>query len=491
MNIYINNKIHVQIIVHINTSLIITYLFKNCCILMRKQRLYVIILLMNNYKIQGGISMDENKNIIKKTVFYCNKFFYSFYFPVLILILIYFVYKFLENNIYIICFLYIVIILFWITKLIYIPKNNSDKYGIIFLINNGDAYDENILSMFKKLKYSLEDDFNIFVYNNNFIRKINSKSKKEKVLNQKKYHMIINLYSLKGLENSESVCSLTNKDITFLTPELSKEIQNNLKKDFNNSFKKIIKLREKNSLYDISENADLMSLSIRYFVAIIYIIFNNLEKAEEELKKMDFSNLPVSDKIVQYLRKSYVVRYIDIYFIRIMKIIQKNEYLYDDEKFSLLCQEETKLIHLIESSNDNNNDIKYLNNDIRSKINFVNGDLYKSIMCLNQMIKRKPNDYAPKLSKAFIEINLQDIDGIKIYKKLAKRKDIDINIINGCIEFIEDAMKNKKIDSTYLLLSKGLLIYYWIDKEEGKQIINSIINNITNLDFQKYITIRF
>ena len=435
--------------------------------------------------------MGKEKDVFKKIVFYGNSFFYSWKFLVILAIFIYLLYKFVENNIFILAFIYIFILIFWFIKLIYIPKNRSEKYGIVFLLNNGDAYDENIDSMFKKLKFMLEDDFKILVFNNNFLKNIKKQKKKEKVLFKKKYHMVINLYSFKAKENSENICSLTNKDITFISPKLDVETQENLNKDFNNAFKKIMKLSEKNSYNDITENVDLMSLSIRYFVSIIYIIFNNLEKAEEELNKMNFDNLPPSDKIVQYLRKNFVMRFADIYFIRMMKIIYEKEYLYDENKFKVLCHEEQKLSNLIGTINDNISDIKYFNNDIKAKIFFVQGNYNEAIFCLNQMIKKNQSDYAPKLSKAFIEVYSKNYKGIELYKKLSKRKDINLLVIDECINFIDNALKNNKFDSTMLLLCKGLLIYYWHSKPDGEIIISTVITKIEDVEFKEYLTVRY
>lgn len=303
--------------------------------------------------------------------------------------------------------------------------------------------------------------------------------------------MVINLYSFKAKENSENICSLTNKDITFISPKLDVVTQENLNKDFNNAFKKIMKLSEKNSYNDITENVDLMSLSIRYFVSIIYIIFNNLEKAEEELNKMNFDNLPPSDKIVQYLRKNFVMRFADIYFIRMMKIIYEKEYLYDENKFKVLCHEEQKLSNLIGTINDNISDIKYFNNDIKAKIFFVQGNYNEAIFCLNQMIKKNQSDYAPKLSKAFIEVYSKNYKGIELYKKLSKRKDINLLVIDECINFIDNALKNNKFDSTMLLLCKGLLIYYWHSKPDGEIIISTVITKIEDVEFKEYLTVRY
>ena len=129
--------------------------------------------------------MGKEKDVFKKIVFYGNSFFYSWKFLVILAIFIYLLYKFVENNIFILAFIYIFILIFWFIKLIYIPKNRSEKYGIVFLLNNGDAYDENIDSMFKKLKFMLEDDFKILVFNNNFLKNINKQEKKEKVLFKK------------------------------------------------------------------------------------------------------------------------------------------------------------------------------------------------------------------------------------------------------------------------------------------------------------------
>ena len=329
------------------------------------------------------------KNFMKLLQCWFNKFFYSLFFPIVLVTLAYLIYETGKINIVLLIIIYASIILYWILKLIIIPKNRSKKYGIVFLINNGELYNENIYLMFKKIQFELQDNFKIFVFNNNFIRKLNDHEKTKKTFFGKNYHMVINLFSLSAKENSENVCSLTNKNITFLTPaqKLDEETIEFLQKDFNLGFKKILKLSEKNSYIDINQNADLMTLSIRYFVSIIYIIFNQIDLAEEQLNLMDFSNVDNNDKIVQYLRRSSVRRYAEIYYVKIMKKLNTYEYLHNENEFKEL-NNLTKKFNTFIDSDSSLTRFRYFMNDVKAKIYFAKGDYYNSLSSLIRMKKK-------------------------------------------------------------------------------------------------------
>ena len=94
------------------------------------------------------------------------------------------------------------------------------------------------------------------------------------------------------------------------------------------------------------------------------------------------------------------------------------------------------------------------------------------------------------LNKAFIEINQCNIKGFKTYKKISKRKDINNSVIEGCIQFIDNALKNNIHNEGLLFLSKGILTYYWINEIEGKEIINNSLTKIKNQEIANYVKIR-
>lgn len=436
--------------------------------------------------------MENKRDIIQEFQHYFNKFFYSIFFPFILLIISYFIYKNLKIDTILLIAINIIIILYWLFKLIFIPKNRTKKYGIVFLINNGEFYNENVHLMFKKLQFELQDNFKILVFNSNFIRKLNNHEKSKNVFFKKNYHMVINMFSLSAKVNAENVCSLTNKDITFLTPvpQLEEEIIENLQKDINLGFKKFLKLSERNSFIDINQNANLLSLSIRYFVSIIYIIFNQVDLAEQQLNLMDFSSIDNNDKIVQYLRKNSVKRYAEIYYAKIIWRLNNYRYLYDEKEFNELSKLIEKFKLFIESDSSLN-DFRYFMNDVKAKIYFAKGNYTDSFGSLMRMCKKNPTDYSMLLSKAFIEINLGNIKGFKTYKKISKRKDINKIIIEGCIQFIDNALKSDMHNEGLLILCKGILTYYWIDSTEGIEIINSSLCKINNQNILNYVKIRF
>lgn len=434
----------------------------------------------------------ENNDFMKLLHLYFNRFFYSCFFPIILAVISYSIYKITKANVILITLVDVIIILYWLFKLIVIPKNKTKKYGIVFLINNGELYNENIYSMIKKIQFELQDNFKIFAFYNNFMKNINTQKRYDKYIFKKNYHMIINLFSLSAKENAERVCSLTNKNITFLTfgQKLDEEVIQKLQKDFSFGFRKILKLSEKNSFVDINQNADIMSLSIRYFVSIIYIIFNQVDLAEHQLKLMDFSNVDTGDKIVQYLRKNSVRRYAEIYYIRIFMKLNDYKYLYDETELKELNKLVEKF-NIFVNSDPNLTDFRYLANDINSKVLFAKGDYFNSLGNLVKMQKKNPNDYIMLLNKAFVEINQGNTKGFETYKKISKRKDINNSVIERCIRFIDSALKNSIHDEGLLFLSKGILTYYWINEIEGKEIINASLTKIKNQAITNYVKIRF
>lgn len=441
--------------------------------------------------------MKDNSGILKKIFRYCNKYYYSIYYLFISAVLFSFICYVTKINYLVFVFAYLINIIIWFIKLVFIPKNNSNKYGILFLIDNSVYYNETLNLFFKKLKFILEDNFKIYIFNKNFFKKFDTLEKKEKILNKKKYQMLINCFALEGKEASENVCSLNNKDITFMSPMIDETTLNNLQKEFDKEFKKIIKLREKDNYIDINENADLLSISIRYFVCIIYIMFNQLDKAENELKSLDFNNLPVNSKIVQYLRRGVVKRFIDIYLIRIYIKINEMKYLHDESELENIELLQKKLQIYIDSvGGDFDGLYNYL--EFMAKIKFANQDYNNSLAFLNRMHKKEPNDYCVLLSMAFININMGNIPkGIELYKRVSRRQDVDNSVIEKCIDFTDSALKNRKNNLLLLSLCKGLLLYYWIDKDEGKKLIFKIhndldtLNDSTGVDIKKYIEVRY
>ena len=435
---------------------------------------------------------ENSLNIMNSLRYCCNKCFYSGVFPVILAAASYLIYKYLDINFIIMLTIYLCTVLYWLFKLIVLPKNRSDKYGIVFLINNGEFYNEDVHSMFKKIQFELQDDFKILVFNNNFIRKLDTSEKNRNIIFKKKYSMVINLFSLVARENSESVCALTNKEITFKTPvkDMDKNIISNLQKDFCLGFKHILKLSKSNSFMDISQNADMMSLSIRYFVSIIYILFNQVDAAERQLKSMDFSNLDCNDKIVKYLRRNCIKRYAEVYYSRVINEMDKYDYLYKNDELNKILSLTSQLEKYV-SSESSLTDFRYLVNDIKAKLYFAMGKYYESYGCLTFLHKKFPNDYSVLLSMAFIKLNLGDVKGLEIYKQLSRKNNIDINVINGCIAFIDNALKNTIHSVGTLVLCRGLLMYYWVDESDGQKNIKDSMNLIKNTNILSYVSGRF
>ena len=88
--------------------------------------------------------MENKNNFMKILQYYSNKFFYSWFFPIILAIISYLIYSTKKINIILLIIINIIIILYWLIRLIINPKNKTKKYGIVFLINNGELYNENI-----------------------------------------------------------------------------------------------------------------------------------------------------------------------------------------------------------------------------------------------------------------------------------------------------------------------------------------------------------
>ena len=430
--------------------------------------------------------MDKKKDYIK------NKWFYSWKFLVILSFLTLLLYISTKTSILLLCVLYILESICWLVKLIFIPKNKTRKYGIVFLINNSEYYNQDIDDMFKKIQFELQDTFKILVFNTNFISRFDNFEKTKKTFFGKNYHMIINSFSLNAKENSENVCSLTNKEVTFLTPiqKLDETVIKALQKDFSFGFKKIVKISEKNSLTDIYQNADSMALSIRYLVSIVYILFNKIDLAEKQLGLMNFANVNSNDKIIQYLRKNVIKRYAEIYYVKILIKLSEFKYLYDEFEYAELVQLMNKYSTYIDSSPDLVN-FRYYLKDFKAKACFAEGDYYSALGYLNELKKHDSNDCSTLLSIAFVKINIGSIKGFEYYKRVSKRKDLDISIVNECIGFIDNALNSNIHNKETLMLCKGVLLYYWVDQEEGIALIDNSLERITNDNIVKFVKVRF
>lgn len=428
-----------------------------------------------------------------KILNFLNKWFYSFYFPTVLLLLFFCIDKTIIKNWRLSFILYFIVILFWLIKLTYVPKNKSKKYGIIFLVDNNTYYNDNRNLFFKKLSFSLEEYFKICVINRNCLKKYDTEEAKNKIMNKKNYQMIINTFAMDTTDNNDFVCSLNNKSIIFSTPtkHLDENTMKTLQNDFNNGFHKIIKLRKKEMYNDINENTDLMANSIRYLVSIIFIIFGRLNDAENLLNKLNFSNLPSSNKIVQYLKKGIVYRYIDIHFIYSIMIVKNQKYLYDKLELMELEKHIATLEKMIQKQTINNNYLLDLY-DMKAKMLFAQKKYYDSLGLLQKINRKKPHDYIILLSLGFMYINMNNIpEGVKKYKKAFGTNNIDSNKIDECISFINNCLKSRKYNATNLQICLGIIHFYWKNKEEGKAILKSVIENIKSEDDKDYIKVRY
>ena len=309
-------------------------------------------------------------------------------------------------------------------------------------------------------------------------------------MKDKNYQMAINSFSLDAKENADPVYSLSQKDITFISPQLEEKTANELKKELSNSFLWLVKLREKNSYKDIHLNADIMSASIRYFVSIIFIIFGNIKKAEKEINSIDINSLDSNAKETKYLKKGIPKIRFNIYYLKASKYLLSKKYLYDKEELEKLKKEESVLSSIVKEIN-NIPEIVYDNNGIKAKIAFAEKNYNEAIHYTNMMLKKPFSDYTVTISYAFLLIMTENVlKGINQYKKTFK-KNVSEETIDDCISFIDSSLKNPIHKKEYLLLSKGLIIYYWIDKELGKKIIKESYENITNEEIKKQLEVRY
>ena len=436
---------------------------------------------------------DLKKEVFIKFIGFLNKFFYSYYFLPILAVLLYLLNNFLIKDLFICFAIFLLICIFWLIKLIYVPKNKSKKYGIIFLIDNNTYYNSNVNIFFKKLSFELEKYFKIQVVNKNCLKKYNTKERRDKIQATKNYQMLINTFALNAKENDNMVFSLDNKTVTFFSPvnELDKKTMNNLKKDLNNGFQRIVKLRESETYTDINENSIIMANSIRYLVSIIFILFGDFDNSKKLLDEINFENLPTNSKTVQYLRKNIVRRYIDINFNLANIIVNEQKYLYDDIELKKLEEK----VNILETLIHSNNFIGYYAADfydMKSKLLYARTNYYECEGYVTKLNKKYPNNNGILLSLAFICINNNNIKkGVEIYKKISKKKDVKIREVDECIRFVNFSLESDRYNVINLKLCLGLLTYYWKNKEEGVNILQSILNDLDNKENKKYIEVRY
>lgn len=429
------------------------------------------------------------EKIIMGILKFLNKLFYSALAPILTLLLVVII-GIRYNKLFIPLILYAIAFLCWIIFLTYIPKNNSNKYGIIFLINNNNLYDSNRNEFFKKLQYELRKYFEIQVVNNNFLMNIKTLEEKNKLLDRKNYQMLIDCFAQTGQYQNESISAISNNMINIYIPyEVKKEIIDNLQQDFTKSFHKIIEFRKSSSYNDVNTNTELVANSIRYLVSIINIIFGDIDASERLIKEIKIPNKEKINNETNYILRNIPMRLFEIEITRALRILIKKDYLIDLEELEKLDKTINKLEKIIESKLNN---IEYLMlfYDIKSKLLFAKNKYYDATGLLLKENKKMPKDINVLSSLGFMYINMGNIPkGLNYYKNASKIK--RYNKVNEAIEFIEVCLKDKKYDAIYLNLCLGINKYYWINKEQGQEIIINVINDIKNNEYKKIIKERF
>ena len=69
--------------------------------------------------------MENKNNFMKILQYYSNKFFYSWFFPIILAIISYLIYSTKKINIILLIIINIIISLYWLIRLIIIPKNKT------------------------------------------------------------------------------------------------------------------------------------------------------------------------------------------------------------------------------------------------------------------------------------------------------------------------------------------------------------------------------
>lgn len=388
------------------------------------------------------------------------KKFHTIYFPFGLIILFVIVnYSFL-NNVLFFAVLYSLFIIFWIFKMIYVPKNKKQKHGIIIYIDKEVYFNRNENNFVRKLKYNLSNSFNIIVVIKNPFINLKTPERKDKFLKQKKCSMLIDSFAFEGKEDSDNIYSIETNYITILTPFINETIIENLKRDFTNGFCRIIKLSNNNSINDVKLNADLMAASLKYFASIIYILFGQIDIAENQLKNIVLEPYLLNNKVAKYLKNSITSRCLDINIYRIEKLVEGNLYLTSE---SHLLELKKLLIYFSNFSSyyGNNKHLKYRILSLNAIVSYLDNKPYEAKGSLKKMNSIFPGMYIHKISEAFIDSYEENYnEAIKKYKQIFSIPNIDKTIIDNSYDFVKKEYSKKQSRFLLFCMAAFELLYY-------------------------------
>lgn len=411
--------------------------------------------------------MEKTEKIYNWLVNEALKKFYTLLFPIILAAIFLVVYYSVCKNIIFLAAVYIVLIILWIIKLSYIPKNKKGKNGVIIYIDKEIFHNENEYNYVKKLRYNLKHKFNIIIAIKNPFINLDNPKKKAKILNNKKCYMMIDSFAFEGKDNSDNIYCIDNSEITIKTPIINQGVIEALKKDFTHGFYKLIKLSNKNSVSDINFNAEIMASSIQYFSAIIYILFGFFNEAEAILDSINITDNSINTKVSRYLINSVDKRKMEINLNKIAIISNTNEYLTNPDIFNYFVSLLNNM-QKYKSYISNNKDLNYQILALEAIVLYKRNRLYEAKGKLKKMNLIFPKLYVHKLSEAFISvIECEYSKSLKIYKRVFNNNGLNDDILKVCYDFLikEYAITNNKS----ILFSIALFDFLYFKNKNGQE----------------------
>ena len=437
--------------------------------------------------------MNDNNNdtFINKIIIYINKFFYSPFFFLLLLVLGYILFNMYPNCLIGIVVFSIIAIIIHFFKCLYIGKNKS-KYGILFIVNNSPLYISEIASLFNVIKSSLGPDYDVKIYYDNYLNKLFNictiaDSNDKKYLN-KNIHMIIDLTVFTGKNNMEDITSVRRNFIKFLVPSsIPKEILTEVMNDLEISFVDKIDIHQNQSSKDIDNSSLIFEMFIKYVVGSINYLFGRYKDA------IDVFNTMITRKSdIAYIKKMNINKYkriADSYNAIISKILSEQKYLYNSVELDTFDRELNKLDQCSRYLTEYPTYLNILY-DNKSFNYYAHGDLCKAMVSLDKHSNK--NDFAYSLNKAYLLLLSKKYKkAIKIYRDASRRPDIDDKVVCDCLKFIASAMKSNLYNYKDMCIAEELIRYFFCHDDNLGVILNYVESVFNKSDYAsiKYILV--
>lgn len=289
--------------------------------------------------------------------------------------------------------------------------------------------------------------------------------------------MIFEINESYGKCNNQKEYDLNIESVHYRIPNISNNIANKLKEDLSNSINTFSNIDESNDI-KLLNNVVLMEIGIKYSLSIIFILFNQENKAIELL---DYISDKIDKNILKDEKTKYVIENIDFRYIEAYRL--KYFKKYNSKSFDIKeCKNILFTIfrHIEKCKERMNKNLLngamyfYYVND--AYLEYEDSNIDNAISLVKESYKyANSNAVEHLLDTAFLSaIKKEYSKSFNIYTKL-KNKNQVIDCIDEICEFFANHIE-KGIDYEANIFCECIVNYYFRDKEIAKKDLKELEN---------------